>query len=193
MTLGEKLKELRKKFGLTQEELGSMMNVSRQAITKWENDNGIPDISNLVQLANFFEISVDYLLDEKKELPHLSLRISLDKKKYKNKLSSYAEILQEYFKEPWQLYNLTKIDKMGKLESLFNYITGGDYYLIKGVSDLSPNYLGVKNDIKVLINIKDWVLTVKELPSNTNIKKFTIDKVKFINAGKLKFGSENNE
>lgn len=64
MTLGEKLKELRKKFGLTQEEFGSMMNVSRQAITKWENDNGIPDISNLVQLANFFEISVDYLLDE---------------------------------------------------------------------------------------------------------------------------------
>ena len=187
----KKLKELRKKFGLTQEELGRMMNVSRQAITKWENDNGIPDISNLVLLANYFEISVDYLLDEKRKLPFLSLHISLDKKKYKNKLSSYAEILQEYFKEPWELYNLTKVDKMGKLESLFNYITGGDYYLIKGVSDLSPNYLGVKNDIKVLINIKDWVLIVKELPSNTNIKKFTIDKVKFINAGKLKLRSEN--
>ena len=191
MTLGKKLKELRKKFGLTQEELGRMMNVSRQAITKWENDNGIPDISNLVLLANYFEISVDYLLDEKRKLPFLSLHISLDKKKYKNKLSSYAEILQEYFKEPWELYNLTKVDKMGKLESLFNYITGGDYYLIKGVSDLSPNYLGVKNDIKVLINIKDWVLIVKELPSNTSIKKFTIDKVKFINAGKLKLRSEN--
>ena len=81
MTLGKKLKELRKKFGLTQEELGRMMNVSRQAITKWENDNGIPDISNLVLLANYFEISVDYLLDEKRKLPFLSLHISLDKKK----------------------------------------------------------------------------------------------------------------
>lgn len=44
MTLGEKLKEIRKRFGLSQEQLAEIINVSRQAITKWESDNGLPDV-----------------------------------------------------------------------------------------------------------------------------------------------------
>ena len=40
MTFGQKLKEIRKRFGLSQEQLAEIMNVSRQAITKWENDSG---------------------------------------------------------------------------------------------------------------------------------------------------------
>ena len=51
MTLGQKLKEIRKRFGLSQEQLAEIMNVSRQAITKWENDTGIPDTSNLLELS----------------------------------------------------------------------------------------------------------------------------------------------
>ena len=47
MTLGQKLKEIRKRFGLSQEQLAEIMNVSRQAITKWENEGGLPDVSNL--------------------------------------------------------------------------------------------------------------------------------------------------
>lgn len=47
MTFGQKLKEIRKKFGLSQEQLASTISVSRQAITKWERDDGLPDISNL--------------------------------------------------------------------------------------------------------------------------------------------------
>ena len=47
MTLGQKLKEIRKKFGLSQEQLAEIMNVSRQAITKWETDEGLPDTENL--------------------------------------------------------------------------------------------------------------------------------------------------
>ena len=43
MTLGQKLKEIRKRFGLSQESLAEIMNVSRQAITKWESDEGLPD------------------------------------------------------------------------------------------------------------------------------------------------------
>lgn len=47
MSLGEKLKENRKKAGLSQEELAEKLNVSRQAITKWENDKGFPSIESL--------------------------------------------------------------------------------------------------------------------------------------------------
>lgn len=65
--LSEKIKELRKKNGLTQEELAEKINVSRQAITKWESGEGTPDIDNLKNLAIFFHVSVDYLVDNKTE------------------------------------------------------------------------------------------------------------------------------
>lgn len=47
MTLGEKIRKARIESGLTQEQLSGKMMVSRQAITKWEADKGIPDVSNL--------------------------------------------------------------------------------------------------------------------------------------------------
>ena len=64
MTLGQKLKEIRKRFGLSQEQLAEIMNVSRQAITKWESDLGLPDVSNLQELSKVFGITVDYLLND---------------------------------------------------------------------------------------------------------------------------------
>ena len=67
MTLGQKLKEIRKKFGLSQEQLAEIINVSRQAITKWETDAGLPDTENLKELSRIFEISIDYLLDNLQE------------------------------------------------------------------------------------------------------------------------------
>lgn len=67
MMFNEKLKELRKKKGLTQEDLASELNVSRQAITKWESGAGAPDIDNLRNIALFFHVSVDYLIDNKTE------------------------------------------------------------------------------------------------------------------------------
>ena len=67
MMFNEKLKELRKKKGLTQEDLASELNVTRQAITKWESGDGAPDIDNLRNIALFFHVSVDYLIDNKTE------------------------------------------------------------------------------------------------------------------------------
>lgn len=63
MTLGEKLKSARKSAGLTQEQLAEKLLVSRQAITKWEADKGMPDIENIRQLSKLLNISIDYLLD----------------------------------------------------------------------------------------------------------------------------------
>lgn len=58
----EKLKELRKKSGLTQEQLAEKLSVSRQAVAKWENNLGMPDVDNLKNIALFFGVSVDYLV-----------------------------------------------------------------------------------------------------------------------------------
>ena len=52
MNLGEKIKERRKQAGLTQEQLAERLNVSRQAITKWETNKGIPDIANLIAISD---------------------------------------------------------------------------------------------------------------------------------------------
>lgn len=62
MTLGERIRDERKKSGLSQEELADILNVSRQAITKWETDRGIPDIANLIRISEEFEISLDELI-----------------------------------------------------------------------------------------------------------------------------------
>jgi len=68
MKLSEKIKALRKGAGLSQEEFGARLNVSRQAITKWESGEGLPDIGNLLVLSRMFKISIDDLLSEEKVL-----------------------------------------------------------------------------------------------------------------------------
>lgn len=62
MTLGQTIKYYRTKFNLSQSELGDQIGVSRQAVTKWETDTGIPDINNIQSLAKLFQISIDTLL-----------------------------------------------------------------------------------------------------------------------------------
>lgn len=187
MTLGQKLKEIRKRFGLSQEQLAEIMNVSRQAITKWENDGGMPDTGNLQELSKVFGITIDYLLSNDNELPLLVMRKELDRAKYKNKISSYDIILKEYFPKPWELYSLAKNEKMSKLENVLDVLTGGlTYGTVKELSDLSVYCLAVKDNLKLLINIKDWVLEVKELPDNINQKKFAVGNKVFRNCGKIK-------
>lgn len=66
MTFGEKLFHLRKEKGLTQETLAEQIGTTRQAISKWENDQGYPETEKLLQLSNILEISIDFLLKEEK-------------------------------------------------------------------------------------------------------------------------------
>ncbi len=60
--LGTKIKTLRTKKKLTQEELADILFVSAQAVSKWENNISSPDIEVLVKLADYFKVSIDYLV-----------------------------------------------------------------------------------------------------------------------------------
>ena len=62
MEFNEKLQELRKQKGLTQEELATSLYVSRTAISKWESGRGYPNIESLKAIAKFFSVTVDELL-----------------------------------------------------------------------------------------------------------------------------------
>ena len=67
MTLGQKLKALLKGNNMTQEDLAERLDVSRQAVGKWVNDKGIPEVGKLVQISRLFGVSTDYLLKEECE------------------------------------------------------------------------------------------------------------------------------
>lgn len=66
MELGEKLQQLRKSRGMTQEELAEALFVSRTAVSKWESGRGYPSIDSLKALSAFFSVSVDDLLSAEK-------------------------------------------------------------------------------------------------------------------------------
>ena len=66
MTFAEKLKSIRKQAGMSQEQLAEKLGVSRQAVTKWETDAGIPDMDNIMAVSALFDISIDELLSNEK-------------------------------------------------------------------------------------------------------------------------------
>lgn len=76
MTFGEKLKAARNISGLSQEQLAEALNISRSAVAKWENNIGIPDVSNLKGISKLLNISIDSLLDENDDMENMD--ISLD-------------------------------------------------------------------------------------------------------------------
>jgi transcriptional regulator with XRE-family HTH domain len=77
-SLGQRLTELRKKKGWTQEELAKKLNVSPQAVSKWEKDVSFPDVTLLTTIAETFDTSIDYLLGHEK---HPSVDVASKNKK----------------------------------------------------------------------------------------------------------------
>lgn len=64
MTLGEKIQLSRKKKGMSQEDLANLLNVSRQAVQKWESGASTPELNKLVEMSNIFEVSLDWLVKD---------------------------------------------------------------------------------------------------------------------------------
>lgn len=62
MSIAERLQELRKQSGYSQEQVAEMLGLSRQAISKWESGQGKPEIDNIVKLTEIYNVSADYIL-----------------------------------------------------------------------------------------------------------------------------------
>lgn len=69
MTFGEKLQKLRAQAGLSQDQLAELLDVSRQAVSKWERNEAMPEAEKLVRISRQFSVSTDYLLLEELEEP----------------------------------------------------------------------------------------------------------------------------
>ena len=64
MKLNDKIYQLRKQFGMSQEEAAGKLNVSRQALSRWENGSAQPSANNIVEISKLFGVSADYLLND---------------------------------------------------------------------------------------------------------------------------------
>ena len=62
MTLADRIQQLRKQKGISQEELADRVGVSRQAVSKWESAQSVPDLDKILLLSDYFEVTTDYLL-----------------------------------------------------------------------------------------------------------------------------------
>ena len=60
--LGERIKSLRKASKLSQVELGDKLEVTKQTVSNWENENILPSVDMLIRICNFFNVSTDYIL-----------------------------------------------------------------------------------------------------------------------------------
>ncbi len=86
MEFHEKLQELRKNRGLTQEELAESLYVSRTTISKWESGRGYPSIDSLKEISNYFSVTIDELLSGEKLL-------SIAEKENKSNIRSMCDLL----------------------------------------------------------------------------------------------------
>ena len=106
MTIGEKIKQFRQKNGITQERLAEYLNITYQSISKWENNNALPDITLVVPIANFFGVTTDELFDrtsdmQEDEIEALSRRDydlaqNLNKESIRERVTMWREAVQKY-------------------------------------------------------------------------------------------------
>lgn len=91
MKLAEKLFELRKEKGWSQEKLAEQINVSRQSISKWESGQVLPEIEKIIELSKIFQVTTDYLLlDENSEKASTEVILEEGKDKYYKEVKSFG-------------------------------------------------------------------------------------------------------
>ena len=93
-TFSEKLLELRRREGLSQEQLADRLGVTRQSVSKWESGTAAPELSKLIALSELFSVSVDYLVKDYLEEPETPPAASPET----GKLAEQVEELSRYFR-----------------------------------------------------------------------------------------------
>lgn len=78
MNFGEQIKSIRKKENLTQEQFAIKLNVSRQAVSNWENNKNLPDIGMLILMSDVFQISLDQLIKGDNHMNNMTEKVIKD-------------------------------------------------------------------------------------------------------------------
>ena len=145
-TLGTRLVELRKKYNFTQADIGEKLNVSVQAVSKWENDLSLPDYDYLIKLGDLFNTSIDELLGRKKEI------VRQEENKDKNKLLFKISIKSADGDEININLPLSVIKVLVENNSNTNIISGNES--LKNIDFASLLSLAEQGVIGEIVNIK---------------------------------------
>ena len=189
MTFGEKLSSLRKQANLTQSDLADKLNVSRQAITKWENDTGLPDLGNIKKLASIFNVTVDELLDYKEEEIKLELETTVEQiGKENSKLKNVDDFMLKRFA------NAESIVRLGREVKLTFWQEVLDFFVGAGTLEVADNlrtglvyaFLVTEGNNEYLILISKGKMLSKKLNEKFTIKKKVIDGYKYTKMDNLK-------
>ena len=104
----KRLKDLRMQKDMTQEDVASKLYVTKQAVSKWENDNSLPDVATLGRLAELFDVNIDYLLTGNENIKVVEKETVVEKEKLVEVEKPLTEqdlyALQLYHFEYWRRY-----------------------------------------------------------------------------------------
>ena len=182
MTLGEKIREARRKCLFSQEQLAEKLSVSRSAIAKWETDKGLPDVGNLKMLARLLHVSVDYLLDDE-ELPDRSVireAIQLSAYGYGCKRIQKDRVVREKFPRA-VIYPLLGRREHSSMDSLGGNMPdchGKPPELMKNAD--AAFYLVEKDNRQFFLTVTDSYLETRPLEQPLQGNRFSLEGWSFI-------------
>lgn len=162
MTTGEKIAILRKRIGITQEQLAEQLNVTRQSVSRWEMDAAFPEIVKLVKLSKILESSVDFLLNE-------DMNDDLD-----NSTAVSIYDCYKFIRECGYFFLATSIDNRPKLRPM-SWICSNDKALFIGTDKRKKVYTDMIHNPQIEIasynlNSRLWIrINGKLTPESSNV------------------------
>lgn len=172
MSFGNKLKDFRKRSGLSQEELAKKLNISRQAITKWESDRGMPNIESLQSIALLFNVSVDSLLDQETELSNIVLKETIDLSQYQKSgkcRSQFDAVVKHKYPQANKITPLIRCTSLSKKEKILDFVIHpGIFQLIDSLRDYSAYYLIELDQHQLLVRVTRNYIVSKILNNSFN-------------------------
>ena len=139
MTFGERLFELRKTKNISQEELAELLDVSRQSISKWENDKAYPEMTRLLFMSDYFDVSLDYLMrGEENGSSKEEVAINYKARNLLMIWNSFVSNLSDKQRKLLMLLYILLICVLIAIIGAFAY--GGGYAIGKGIGHIT-NYL----------------------------------------------------
>lgn len=160
-TIGNIIRELRCSRNLTQEQLAENLNITAQAISKWENNIGMPDISQVVPIAHFFGVSTDVLFGVEEKMDVDEVQALIDKattqEAYKDEYALLKEALRTY---PGDIRLLSELISCGEcLLADGDTVNGAERNNIFEECERAGRLiLSYCKDISVLIEATEWLI-----------------------------------
>lgn len=172
INIGNKIREFRKKKGITQEALANALNVSPQAVSKWESGLTYPDMTMIPVIAGYFEISLDVLFD-------------YDVKEMKSKIQRIIDDANVYFFDNTERYAETMKSALKEYpgnEALLNELLNAYEYNLRDRDDTSHLDEMIELSQKIISESNDFVRVcgVKDTQAAAYMKKGDYDKAKSV-------------